>query len=332
MGFMERVKVTAADEWSPEEIRYELKDTEPELFKYLSRLPKNLWSRHFDALQELAEKHASEPKETVAEMRIDYILGILQGRESAIVEFNTNDPKIRETAFGSKERVEKFGNSLRELLVTDGNLLGFGQTARVKSMKLDELEEPIGVKYLLTPTPKTLSVDGEHDLLYEAETLTSIEGSKERVGTFEHIGVPHPYFYFKRGELQCYGMSQIDGVTVEEIFNDDGGYHPIRDKVLQTLKTCYLSEDEKTAFTAEIDTFMRTVHEVCLHGDIKPKNIMVDVSGRFYLIDFGQSVPMRTMTDTTRQQFENLQDKERADIATCIREALRRTQQASPSR
>ena len=60
-----------------------------------------------------------------------------------------------------------------------------------------------------------------------------------------------------------------------------------------------------------------------LHGDIKSKNIMVDIlSGKFYLIDFGQSVAVRTMTDKTREQFENLQDEECNQIQICIRAAL----------
>jgi len=319
-----------ADDWSPEDVEHELKDSEPELLKYFGLLPKALWGKHLASLQVLTEEHRSEPKEVIAERRINYILGIIDARESALVESNTYDQKVKETLLNSKDRIDDLGKSLREVLITQGNMLGYGQTARVKSMHLNGSEEPIAIKYLLTPTPKTLSADGEHEMLHEVETLVHIEDSKERFGNFDHIGVPHPCFYYKRGKLECYGMSQIDGVTLQEVLNGDGGYHEARDAALQAINMRYASEEEKKSLETEIDTFMRRVHEACLHGDINPKNIMVDITGKFYLIDFGQSVPMRTMLDKTRDQFENLQDEERSQMHICIGEALRRAQKESP--
>ena len=238
--------MTLENEWSPEDIIYELKDSEPELLKYLSLMPRELWSKHFAALQSLTEKHRSESKEAVAEMRVNYVLGIIEARENAIVECNTYDHKIKEAFLNSKDQIESLGESLRELLVTKGNLLGYGQTARIKSTRLSESGEPVAVKFLLTPTPKTLSVDGEHEMLYEVETLVNIEDSEERLSSIEHIGVPHPFFYYKRGKLQCYGMSEIHGVTLEEILSDDGGYRPGRDAAVHALKANYASEDKRS--------------------------------------------------------------------------------------
>ena len=58
-------------------------------------------------------------------------------------------------------------------------------------------------------------------------------------------------------------MSEIHGVTLEEQESSyDGGYRPGRDAAVH-FKANYASEEKKESLTAEIDTFMHAVHEVC---------------------------------------------------------------------
>ena len=94
--------------------------------------------------------------------------------------------------------------------------------------------------------------------------------------------------------------------------------HQRIETVTASLKERFSSEEDRKRLLEEVDAFIRTVHEVCLHGDIKLKNIMVDEQGMLYLIDFGQSVPVDTMTEETRDQFESIKDLERGQLHECI--------------
>jgi hypothetical protein len=323
MGIEDRFRKTnyarshTVEKWTPEDISDELSG-EPELLRYMRLLPRTLWSRHFEALERIQNEHTSDGPEAVAERRINYILSIVQARERAIIEFDTHEPFFH-GKLSSEKQAEVFGKDLHETLVSTGNTLGAGQTARVKSMKVRGMPAPIAVKYLLTPTEKTLSVQGEHDMLYEVETLTQIEHKEADLGAGAHIRVPHPFFFYKRGSLQCYGMTQINGVGLDKVIQGDGNYDPIRDEVVNALQERFASVETRNTLHREIDVFMNAVHEVCRHGDIKLANIMVDTEGVFYLIDFGQSISTREMSEDTREKFENLAENERGQMHECIR-------------
>lgn len=310
-------------QWTPEDIEAELDDTEPELLRYFRLLPKELWKKHFETLEGF-ESSAGEKTEASKEHRINYILGVIEAREHAIVDYGVAEETLRERLSSAPEGIEGFGRKLGETLLASGNLLGSGTTARVKSMHIDELEWPIAVKYLLTPTKKTLSINAEYDMLREVETITKVENAARRLGAGQYIRVPHPHFYYKRGKLQCYGMSQIDGATLEEVMADENKRTSKGSDALVSLKKRLASPEAKDAFRREVDIFMRAMHEICLHGDIKYKNLMLDEQGVLYLIDFGQSVAMMNMTQNTREQFENLQDHERAQMDECVRGILKK--------
>lgn len=316
---MEKLPTTGLEGWTPQDIADELAETEPELLKYMRLLPAELWKRHFTALQKIEREHGGEGGEAVAERRINYILNIVETREQAIVNLGISEPVLQDIISASPDGTEMFGTRLRELLVSQGNFLGAGTTARVKAMQVEGFDRPIAVKYLLTPTAKTLSAEGEYDMLREVETITQIEDAEGRLGAGEYMRVPHPFFHYKRGKLQCYGMSQVNGITLEELAHDKETMTPVESAVAESLRERFASEAAREALREEVDVFMRAVHEVCLHGDIKFKNIMIDEQGMLYLIDFGQSVPMRSMAENTRDQFDNLQDNERMQMHECIR-------------
>ena len=156
------------DEWVPEDIEHEIAKTEPELWRYMQLLPKALWNRHYAELETIKQEHKAEGAETVEELRINYILGIVESREQAIEEFEINDPGLREN-ISTLSQEKGFGNVLQEVLVSQGHVLGAGATARVKSMQIEGQDRRIAVKYLLTPTQKTLSVNAEYDMGREVE-------------------------------------------------------------------------------------------------------------------------------------------------------------------
>jgi serine/threonine protein kinase len=272
------------------------------------------------------------PEENADQIRMEYLLGILAQREEAITEYESKDSFFHNKVFISEEQAHGFETHLQDLLSSREHFLGSGQTARVKSLHVDGFDPPIAVKYLITPTAKTLSAQGEHDMLYEVEVVTSVEKHETEKGIGNYIRVPHPYFYYKRGSMQCYGMSQVNGVRLDQIMQDDGAYHPLRDAVIARLRERYGSPEETSALLSEVEPFMKAVHEVCLHGDLAPRNIMVDTDGVFYLIDFGQSVSARLETEDAREQFDNLRAHEPELMTECIRGVLNHVRPAAAQR
>jgi serine/threonine protein kinase len=312
-----------AEKWSAEDVADELAE-EPELLKYFRLLPKALWSRHFEKLEQMGDDRSFANEEmTAKERRINYILGILHAREDAIEENAANVPYFQEK-FKTKESAHAFGDQLRTVLLTTGNFLGAGQTARVKSMELPDFEKKIAVKYLLTPTAKTLSANAEYDMLNEVRTVVAIDEARQAQGIGDSILAPQPLFFYKRGELQTFGMEEIEGMTLEELL-ESKEYKKGRDEILDLVRSKFASPEAKATLLSEVDAFMRAVHEVCLHGDIKLANLMMNREGNLYLIDFGQSVPVRTMEEKTREQFENIMDNEREQMRMCLQRLFRET-------
>ncbi len=318
---MERAFSSFPEPFTPDDIEAELEHSDPELFSYFRRLPKELWKRHFLVLEKIAQDSKEAP-EVLEQQRKRYMEIILEAREKAIVECIASDTALQEAWAKSPEVVDALGGQLRETLTAEGNLLGAGQTARIKRMTVEGIDRSIAVKYLLTPTSKTLSVDAEHDMLREVEIITEIEAAEGRIGVGERIRVPHPYFFYKRGALQCYGMHEVQGVNLETIFNSRSMHIDLQDRVLDGLRKRYGTPEAQEALWKELDSFVTAMHEVCLHGDVKDRNIMVDVDGVFHLIDFGQSIAMRTESEKTRSQFEDLKDQERSAMHSRIRALL----------
>jgi serine/threonine protein kinase len=52
------------------------------------------------------------------------------------------------------------------------------------------------------------------------------------------------------------------------------------------------------------------MHEYCLHGDIKPGNIMISSTGVFYVIDFGQSILINSIPESAQEQMYTLREDE----------------------
>jgi serine/threonine protein kinase len=296
---------------TPEDIEIDLEKTETgrELLKYFRLLPKELWVRHFTVIEKFAE--GVEEETSLAEQQKNYMTIILGEREKAIVECVVSDEVLKQRWAEVPEMQEQLFRMLREVLTSTDNLLGAGTTAQVKRMHMEEIEGSVAVKYLLAPKNGTLSARDEHTMLSEVETITRIEEAEHRMGVGNHIRVPHPYFSYERGKFQCYGMEEVQGVMLETLRKGENSRIEVQDTIMNALRTRYASEEAREVLWKEIDAFVTAMHEVCLHGDIKDRNIMVDTEGRFYLIDFGQSVTMGSMVEKTRSRFDELADEER---------------------
>jgi serine/threonine protein kinase len=89
----------------------------------------------------------------------------------------------------------------------------------------------------------------------------------------------------------------------------------------------FSSPEARNELHAQVDAFMNAVHEICLHGDIKLGNVMINNTGQLYLIDFGQSLHVRNMEEKTRDQFENIMAHEREQMRICLQRLFNEIQQ-----
>ena len=282
----------------------------PEVRALLVQIPVELRARHLSHIEDLDDDEATE-----------YLRDILAKRESASRESLVSEPSLHEYFNKHSEEIWK---ALETHVFTDtDNRLGKGQTARVKRFTMNEIgeEAPIesmAIKYLVTPTEKTLSVSGEHDLIREVERIQKIEQAEmAAVNPTHFIRVPHPYFYYRSGKIQCYGMEEIHGIDLDDRNNELSQKPELKARFQEML-----SNVDRQELMDEIDRFFDTMHEICLHGDVKPANIMVSMTGQFYVIDFGQSVLANNIDEKSGPAFENLKDEEKLNAKQAIRTFL----------
>jgi len=267
----------------------------------LKKLPAELVIKHLSIID---SKGLSEP-ETYA-----YFIDLIEKRSNALTESLISDTFIKDLCPDAKN--ELFIPI--ETWVFQSPDIGFGQTAKVKRFDLDHngTKLSLAVKFLLTPTEKTLSASAEHDMLHEVERIQTIE-NLEREAQLEHIKVPHPYLHHQTEKLQCYAMELIEGVTLQDVLN---GYI---DDNLHTTLTESLSKIPIEVLLTEIDIFFNKMHTYCLHGDIKPRNIMINKQGMLYVIDFGQSILLTDVSEDAMQQVQNLKEDEINNTKTIVR-------------
>lgn len=269
----------------------------PEIQKQLRLLPKELQERH---LLHIEDAKLSD-EETLA-----YLAAVHEKRDEALREEEVSDPSIREYFDAHKDEIHHALEN--EVLRDQGRLLGSGMTAVIKKFEIEDAGRtvPFAIKYLVTPTEKTLSASGEHDLILEVERIEKIEQA-ERTHADEtlHLRVPHPYFHYKHGRLQCYGMELVDGIDLQKFM--DGSCTPeLRDELRASLR-----DVSRETLAREVEVFFDVMHDVCLHGDIKLANIMVNREGRFYIIDFGQSILANDVDEKAQENFRNLKEDEK---------------------
>lgn len=263
-------------------------------YSLLKRLPPELAKRH--------SAHIEQEELTDAEATA-YLTEIMASRNEATTISEVSDTHAQELFAGHE--AEFFSRIETDVFSNPECHIGAGTTARVKRFDLPDGEKtiPIAIKYLVSPNSKTLSASAEHDMIREVERIKHIE-EIERDSSFEYLHVPHPYFHHKNKDIQCYGMEMVDGITLEE-----GLLQSASGNLDSSILEAVAGVDQRK-LEQEFETFLGKMHEYCLHGDIKPKNIMVSRTGQFYLIDFGQSVLVNDITEKAQGQLEVLKDEE----------------------
>lgn len=270
-------------------------------YPLLKKLPSPLVIRH---ISELKTGELSE------EQIYTYFSNLIEQRIDALTESLISDSHLHELYPDAKNELFK----PIETKVFESPDIGYGQTAKVKRFDLERGGEKLSlaVKFLLTPTEKTLSASAEHDMLHEVERIQIIEKLEEGTET-EHIKVPHPYLHHKSEKLQCYAMELVEGATLQDVLD---GYINVD---LHTSLKESLSHISEEVILREVEVFLKKMHEYCLHGDIKPRNIMINKDGTFYIIDFGQSILLTDISEDGMEQLQNLKEDEIKNSKTIVR-------------
>jgi tRNA A-37 threonylcarbamoyl transferase component Bud32 len=276
-------------------------------FTLLKQLPHELFQKHITFIK--------ESNMNDAETKL-YLEDILEKRKEAVTVSVISDENAQEMFQGHEE--ELFARIETDVFDSPDNLIGAGTTARIKrfDLKQEERTIPMALKYLVSPTMRTLSAAAEHDMIREVERIQHIE-DLEKDTEFSYISVPHPYFHHKNQRIQCYGMQFIDGCDLNKTVGD------MQNRISLGDFKKHMEEVNMQQLDQEIDIFFSKMHTYCLHGDIKPRNIMVDSVGKFFIIDFGQSVLVNDIPEKGLPQFEELKTEEVKATKQIIRRFIR---------
>lgn len=292
-----------------ESVSHDIEDfaDNPTLYRLLRRLPPELRSEHMRKIEHLEDEEAE-----------GYLYALHERRDAALRESAVSDDALRPHFESNQERI--WSALETEIFTREDNHVGAGTTARIKRFDLseyadgEELPDALAIKYLVSPNSKTLSASGEHDMIAEVEQMQAIERAEiEAIGKDARVRVPHPYFYYQKGKTQCYGMELIDGVNLEQ-----GISGSLQADAKETYRKAFAGVDREALY-AEIETFFDTMHAICIHGDIKPRNLMASKDGHIYVIDFGQAVLATAVDEKSQAAFEELKEAEKRSTKDAVR-------------
>jgi serine/threonine protein kinase len=161
------------------------------------------------------------------------------------------------------------------------------------------------IKFLHSPNMQRYSIEREFGIL-----TTAHEISKK----FETLKIPEPHAVAVHTEDQksFFTMETIDGMTLLQLEQFPGDRRKFLERVGEAgFSESYLLSlltDSKIQESMRRDIEMLHKHNV-VHGDIHPRNIMLDINGNFYLIDFGNAViPTNIATGIAYETIENTKE------------------------
>ncbi len=270
---------------------------------------------------ELAKNHIRyiEAENMTNDEAISYLNEIVTHRHEAVATTVISDEKLKETLTDDPGKL--FRALETSVFSSADNYLGTGMTAKVKYFEVHAGENtiPMAIKYVVTPTAKTITAEQEHNVIKEVEQMKLIETVESAFPRrSKYIRVPHPYLYHTTDKIQLYGMEMIDGITLEQACTE-GMLHS---DMKEALRNSRLAEVDIEELNGYVERFFNTMHEYCLHGDIKPRNIMISRDGVIYIIDFGQSIMCHNIPRGAENEFENLKDDEIKSVQLAVRTLL----------
>lgn len=279
-------------------LEFDISDYEDEdFYPLLSQLPTPLAKKHVSVIEAGAFSN---------EEAISYLESILNKRNESLNESTISDNDLKENMSVPVDSV--FQSLETGVFNSTENYLGQGMTARVKhySVPTKNGDLELAIKYVITPTEKTITAEQEHNVLKEVERMRALEAVESRFEKrSKYIRVPHPYLHHKSKKLQCYGMEKINGLTLEQAVLDS-----VPEEFIERLRNSQLANVDNEELMGYVERFFDTMHEQYLHGDMKAANMMVSEDGILYVIDFGQSISAGNIPSGADEQFENLKQDE----------------------
>lgn len=291
------------EKFNHDEERFSINDYEGyPYFDLIKKLPPELARFHI--------KHIDDEMMTDEEA-INYMSDIVSARKEAVNVSEISDNNLKKLLEGSEQ--ELFRALETTVFNNPDNYLGEGTTARVKLYQI-ETNDPenskaisMAVKYILTPNNKTLSAKQEHDVVREMDRMKKIEEEETKFPRrSKYIRVPHPFLHHSTENIQLFAMEQVDGITLDQASREGMLHTDMR----ESLRNSQLKDTPIDEMEGYIERFFKTMHEHYIHGDIKPKNLMISRDGVLYVIDFGQARSCNSFNDKQQNSLENLKDDE----------------------
>lgn len=250
---------------------------------------------------------------------------LVSKRNEIIREGKISDERL-EAQLTPEQKQNLFNDIETRVISNRENFLGEGTTAQIKQHEVtltqndEETVLPLAIKYVVKPRRGTLRAESEHNVIKEVQQLQAVDKAERKFpNRSRFIRVPHPYLHFSSDKIDSYGMEVVNGYNLLQVA--EPGVTPLAFKeALLNSELFHLDQNELDGY---VDRFVETMHEHCLHGDMKPRNVMVNEEGVLYLIDFGQSLPVNTLPSGTEDQVQNLMNDEVKHLKSMVHGMIR---------
>lgn len=201
-------------------------------------------------------------------------------RQDALVTFEFD--KFMTEA--QKDKIRQFDQEVRNAYKDHDHFLGNGHTAEVYAMSGNGI---VCVKFITNQDAynENNTIRQEHDFLSKA-----YEGTKGC-----SIRTPYPIFLrVHPKEGHSYGMEKLPGASLSQILE-------FPEKNAHLVETAMRVDRQK--IEDELKVFVDHLHEAGVtHGDLFKRNMMLDESGRLYVIDFGKAKSISFADDREDQR------------------------------
>lgn len=246
---------------------YETEDKERELSTLLMKLPTELrvkWQKKADNLE--------------IDQAINLIRNVIRDRMEAKEKVFTEIHDIENLEL--KEEVRHVVHVIETTFGDANFFVGNGSVAEVYHMPY---APHVCVKYLVRP-----DIAREHGNNFREEM-----GYLDDMYRFsvEGVRVPDVYFYHMSDFGTCFGMENIDGLSLDKII----------EKPESVDFMDVIASQNKEEVVQRITRFVEEMHKEkkIVHRDFTPRNIMVDRQGNWYVIDFGRARRIEIGDDST---------------------------------
>jgi tRNA A-37 threonylcarbamoyl transferase component Bud32 len=232
---------------------------ERDFFSKLKNLPADLaavWESRYNEL------------EVVVNDFFDEFERFLQLRSGALANVLEIEPGLNEQIVAEIMEVNKV---IRQTFGDPHYFLGNGRVAEVYELPL---APHLCVKYV------------KDDAAYsEGNSIRTEFNFLEQISGFSKSGIRAPLPYFVRihpSEGHSYGMEKINGKSLSQILE-----RPAENEALIEV----IKDQDPAQIKASLLDYIKALHQEfkITHGDLFLRNIMVDDSGQYYVIDYGKS-------------------------------------------